>query len=1050
MKFAKELDDHAVPEWRGQYLDYKQAKKKLKAVTKAIRNVERPEDKEKPSRKTPHSSLRDAPVTTLLRDGAQAHGAQPESRNSDQSSTPLFRARSKSLAPGSGVSVQDDDGSVGPPRASPININERSPLRTRAPEGPKLTRYGSIIGTPPDADTPVMLALKQAPSLVLPAPAMEPELDPDYDRPISPGSPVAVSKSQVTQAPSGQLAHTGNAYKIGPTVDISQNSLSSRYRTLRTPQRTNSTPSGGNRPFVRRMFSIAPTSASPGRDVALETYREVDFRQAEFFLFLDKELNKIGKFYKQKEEDAEARLKVLREQLHVMRDRRLEEILAAEQKRKHLPSTTATTVPTNGNHIGWAADMQEPLSRTHSKTVDDALNEAKVPRHPFQASLEVTRGAIERVRTGHVGKTSRAMGELSSPQHALGASTAEPHDPSGDYTRRPTHGVSYRAAKRKLKLALAEFYRGLELLKSYALLNHTAFRKINKKYDKAVNAHPNLRYMAEKVNKAHFVASTTPDDLITQTEDLYARYFERGNHKVAVGKLRARIVKAGDYTGPIFRTGILLALGACFGIQGIVNSVLIIRSSETSAVVKVQTEYLQQIYAGYFLVLLSVLAFCADAAVFSAFKVNYQFIFEFDSRDMLHWEQLAEMPAYFWFLLGFFMWCNFGQFENSGHMFVYWPVILVGLSLVLLYAPPPLFYPRSRRWFIGSNWRLLLAGAFPVEFRDFFLGDMYCSQTYAMGNIELFFCLYAHHWSNEPQCNSSHSRLLGFFQCLPGIWRLLQCFRRYYDSRLWTHLANGAKYTCTILQYLSLSLWRINRPSHGDYHYMAFFISMAGINSLYCCFWDLQYDWSMPLNPYSRPYPFLRKTLAYRKHVWYYYVAMILDVCLRFNWIFYIIYKDDAQHSSIVSFLISLSEVIRRSIWVLFRVENEHCANVGRSRALRDPALPFDLQPETTSQPLVPSVPGNQEVGPVLSSSASGREDVETGNAASSLRQRRQGVPAPSADSPVYRALQRAGTTFVTAHAMDYEKKRVTLEDVRKEEEDDDDDDGDEEDSDGD
>lgn len=32
-----------------------------------------------------------------------------------------------------------------------------------------------------------------------------------------------------------------------------------------------------------------------------------------------------------------------------------------------------------------------------------------------------------------------------------------------------------------------------------------------------------------------------------------------------------------------------------------------------------------------------------------------------------------------------------------------------------------------------TQWRLLLAGFYPVEFRDFFLGDMYCSQTYAMG-----------------------------------------------------------------------------------------------------------------------------------------------------------------------------------------------------------------------------------------------------------------------------------------------------------------------------
>lgn len=31
------------------------------------------------------------------------------------------------------------------------------------------------------------------------------------------------------------------------------------------------------------------------------------------------------------------------------------------------------------------------------------------------------------------------------------------------------------------------------------------------------------------------------------------------------------------------------------------------------------------------------------------------------------------------------------------------------------------------------QFRLLLAGIYPVEFRDFFLGDMYCSLTYAMG-----------------------------------------------------------------------------------------------------------------------------------------------------------------------------------------------------------------------------------------------------------------------------------------------------------------------------
>ena len=36
------------------------------------------------------------------------------------------------------------------------------------------------------------------------------------------------------------------------------------------------------------------------------------------------------------------------------------------------------------------------------------------------------------------------------------------------------------------------------------------------------------------------------------------------------------------------------------------------------------------------------------------------------------------------------------------------------------------------------QWRLLLAGLDPVEFRDFYLGDMFCSLTYAMGVSHAF------------------------------------------------------------------------------------------------------------------------------------------------------------------------------------------------------------------------------------------------------------------------------------------------------------------------
>lgn len=104
-------------------------------------------------------------------------------------------------------------------------------------------------------------------------------------------------------------------------------------------------------------------------------------------------------------------------------------------------------------------------------------------------------------------------------------------------------------------------------------------------------------------------------------------------------------------------------------------------------------------------------------------------------------------------------------------------------------------------------------------------------------------------------------------------------------------------------------------------------------------------------------------------------------------------------------------------MWVVFRVENEHTTNVGKSRAQRDPALPYQIKLEEQHDPT--DIP--QADGAVDSTMASAR-DVEQGTPAS-LRLRRQQSQMQN-DSPVYKALRRAGSTLLASHDQDYERRR--------------------------
>ncbi|KAI1425845.1 EXS family-domain-containing protein [Xylaria sp. FL1777] len=975
MKFAKELDQDLVPEWRIKYLNYKAGKKYVKGVARAIHRA--------------NSSPRG---TSRRHDPPPPHDVpsffrSPFSRQ--QESRGVY-----SREPGDVDLLTSSHGPSGQAaRSEPTNMPVPSERQSLNSPGANESNYGSFVRTPPVSSGLAKIDSRR--TFELPAPAIH--------LPSAEGDKAGISRESISEMSRRSSLVRRHSTAIEPST----------ARNLSAATFPRSSPLGHPSPAsgrLRRLFSQGYQQQKAENAKALYPLQAIDTvrqREKEFFDFLDGELNKVETFYRQKEIQAEARLTALREQLHEMRNRRTQEVTELRRRKKLRVNGADDSVGESSGlngHLKWI----DPIKSRIFKPGANSKELARMPQTPV-------------------------VGTMSG-------------DARRDYIRRPPeHEVSYRTAKRKLKLALQEFYRGLELLKSYAILNRTAFRKLNKKYDKAVNARPPYRYMNEKVNKSWFVNSEVIDGHIKAVEDLYARYFERGNHKIAAGKLRRMNRRPSDESSIAFWNGLSIGIGAVFTIQGLVYGGQLL--FDPNPTIQLQAAYLLQIYGGYFLILLLFSLFCIDCYLWTANKINYPFIFEFDTRHNLDWRQLASFPGFFLLLFGVFFWLNFTRYGNN-ELWLYYPVILIFISLFIIFLPAPILWHRSRQWLAYSHFRLFFAGLYPVEFRDFFLGDIYCSLTYATSNVELFFCLYANYWENPPICNSSHSRLLGFFSTLPAIWRALQCIRRYYDTKnVFPHLVNCGKYIMTILSYVTLSLYRIQN-THSN---LALFIAFSTLNGLYTSIWDLFMDFSL-LQPDAR-HPLLRDILGLKRR-WLYYAIMVIDPILRFGWIFYAIFTHDVQHSTIVSFLVSLSEVVRRGMWALLRVENEHCTNVAQYKASRDVPLPYDLSREPLMERMsteeLPERPNQESSNQDLGRMPSQGQTPSDAQASTYS-------PAPLEEAGLRRRRKSEGLMaksirgiMATAHRQDFEKKRrppveadqdagaLSAEELHSEEEDDD------------
>ncbi|KAF9434611.1 hypothetical protein BGZ76_007725 [Entomortierella beljakovae] len=876
MKFAKYLHEEVVPEWRKAYINYKQGKKYLKAIEAAIKKKE--EESKEAKQNIPAidlglaGSLLDGPITQ-----------EPESEE--------LLGQSTQNHPSSDVYTYPSPGTT----TTPIMKNSHL-----------VKNYEAIVpSAKPSADSSV-------PGTIQSDNISQSKLKSDSLQP---------HRSIWSKSSEGD--NSSKTDFISQQIGVAARAQSQLIKELTQKFVTVS----NQRHAKARGIQVEGKSFDEIMDQLLD-------EEKTFFRFLDTQLELIDDFYRDKELEAVTKLKVLKQQIFVADEwkRRHDHKIAKAQAQKAWYQNEWSRVRHEiGNLMADTSvthDVTLGLARANPESTSIHQNGNIVPSRDL-SGLGSSTGIGINTEDGLRQRENRAGGKMQPPIDQMKYQSQLVVDDEENRRQRMNHSV----ARTRIKTALYEFYRSLEMLKNYKvetgerILNNTGFVKIMKKFDKTAGWKASKMFAASKLRPAYFMKSNILDELLEEVENLFIEKFENGQRRRGMAKLRIPDTKNQSHNAASARVGLYLGLSIPLFVRGIQGAL----SEATQARIP-YWDSLLVVYGGIFIAVLFTCLFGVNMYAWSKSRINYKFIFEFDPRDNLDFHQFFELPTFFMFLLCLSLYIEFDS-EVAVHFAIsYYPLILLCIFAAIMFCPLPIANWGARKWILQSMGRLLVSGYHHVEFRDFFLADEFNSLTYSIEQIEFAICAYTHDWYDAA---------------IPSWLRFLQCLRRFRDTLEWfPHLLNAGKYMSSLIQLFVYFSFR----HYGGTSLKVSYIVISIFTSIYTYTWDVYMDWGLfRFGKYGGGafgHPFLRPELVYPK-MWVYYLAIILDFFGRFAWILRLVPM--GLNGLLLSFTLALAEMLRRWMWNFFRLENEHLNNCGQFRAIKDIPLPFHIHIEGSS-----------------------------------------------------------------------------------------------------
>ena len=277
--------------------------------------------------------------------------------------------------------------------------------------------------------------------------------------------------------------------------------------------------------------------------------------------------------------------------------------------------------------------------------------------------------------------------------------------------------------------------------------------------------------------------------------------------------------------------------------------------------------------------------------------------------------------------------------------------------------PGEQFYARGRARLLSMLKRVLVGGlSRDLRFADVLLSDVIISYAKTFGDVYIVVCMSLLAKSHGTASAESLA-VVPFIISVPSLIRLRQCFTDYFRAKklqagegrldglldVNVHLWNAGKYASAFPVILFSAVQHQWAHDQEGGHIVTkeaishLWLACVFMNSLFSFYWDVTQDWGLPIPTFSffsfssssssPPRPpnssFTSQLRGPRRmppnHSPYlYYGAIILDLILRCTWSLKLSQYLGCIHDLEGGiFLLQLVELLRRWMWVFFRVERE-------------------------------------------------------------------------------------------------------------------------------